>query len=193
MDEPFASLDTALRASLRHEVVQILRDAGASALLVTHDQHEALSVADTVVLMRDGRVEQTGEPEQVYAAPRTRWAAEFLGAVDVLPGRAANDIVTCQLGTFPGHGAGDGDVDVLVRPEAVGIGPADAVGHDGSPRARAIVIGRSFFGADQLVHVRLADGTSVTSRRPGYVQWYPGDAVAVWVEGPVTVLAAETR
>jgi iron(III) transport system ATP-binding protein len=193
MDEPFASLDTALRASIRHEVVQILRDTGASALLVTHDQHEALSVADTIVLMRDGRVEQTGEPEQVYAAPSTRWAAEFLGSVDVLPGRAANGTVTCQLGTFPGHGIGDGDVDVLVRPEAVAIGPPDAAGHDGSPAAPATVVGRSFFGADQLVRVRLADGTALTSRRPGYVHWYPGDVVAVWVEGPVTALAAEPR
>jgi iron(III) transport system ATP-binding protein len=193
MDEPFASLDTALRASLRHEVMQILRETGASALLVTHDQHEALSVADTIVLMRDGRVEQTGGPEQIYAAPRTRWAAEFLGAVDVLPGRASDGIVTCQLGTFPSDGVGDGDVDVLVRPEAVAIGPADAVGHDGSPAAPATVIGRSFFGADQLVHVRLSDGTPITSRRPGYVHWYPGDVVAVWVEGPVTALAAQHR
>jgi hypothetical protein len=84
-------------------------------------------------------------------------------------------------------------VDVLVRPEAVALGPTDAVGHDGRPAARATVIGRSFFGADQLVRVRLADGTRITSRRPGYVQWYRGDAVAVWVEGPVTVLAAEPR
>ena len=79
LDEPFASLDAGLRTTLREEVVAILRAAGASALLVTHDQQEALSLADTVALMRDGRVEQTGAPEDVYAAPATRWAAEFLG------------------------------------------------------------------------------------------------------------------
>jgi iron(III) transport system ATP-binding protein len=193
MDEPFASHDTALRASLRNEVVQILRETEASALLVTHDQHEALSVADTIVLMRDGRVEQAGEPEQVYAAPCTRWAAEFLGSVDVLPGHASDGIVTCQLGTFPSPGVGDGDVDVLVRPEAVAVGPADAVGRDGRPAARATVVGRFFFGADQLVHVRLCDGTPIMSRRPGYVHWDAGDVVAVWVEGPLTALAAEHR
>jgi iron(III) transport system ATP-binding protein len=193
MDEPFASLDTALRASLRNEVVQILRESEASALLVTHDQQEALSVADTIVLMRDGRVEQAGEPEQVYAAPRTRWAAEFLGAVDILPGRASGGTVTCQLGTFHSPGVADGDVDVLVRPEAVAVGPADAGGHDGRPAAPATVVGRSFFGADQLVHVRLCDGTRITSRRPGYVHWDAGDVVAVWVEGPFTALAAEHR
>ena len=59
------------------------------------------------------------------------------------------------------------------------------------PVTTAAVVDRSFFGADQLVRVRLADGTALTSRRPGYVHWYPGDVVAVWVEGPVTALAAE--
>jgi iron(III) transport system ATP-binding protein len=92
LDEPFASLDAALRASLREEVMAILREAGASALLVTHDQQEALSLADVVVLMRGGRVQQAGAPEVVYRDPASRWVAEFLGAVDVLEGTARDGV-----------------------------------------------------------------------------------------------------
>ena len=88
LDEPFAALDAGLREALREEVAAILRAAGTSALLVTHDQAEALSLADAVAVLRDGRVEQTGSPEEVYERPRSRWVAEFLGEADVLPGTA---------------------------------------------------------------------------------------------------------
>jgi iron(III) transport system ATP-binding protein len=198
LDEPFASLDAALRTTLREEVAAILRAAGASALLVTHDQQEALSLADTVVLMRDGCVEQAGSPEEVYAAPATRWAAEFLGAVDVVPGTTSGGVVTCELGRFPAHDTiAGGAVDVLVRPEALVVGP-DANG-DADERARgasvatATVVGRSFYGHDQLVWLELASGLRVRSRLPGFAAWSPGDRVKVWVEGPVQVLAAEPR
>ena len=82
-----------LRQRLREEVAQILRAAGTSALLVTHDQSEALSLADTVAVMRAGAVEQTGSPQEVYERPGSRWVAEFLGDVDVLPGTAASGVV----------------------------------------------------------------------------------------------------
>ena len=88
LDEPFAALDAGLRETLREEVAAILRAAGASALLVTHDQAEALSLADEVAVLRDGRVVQTGSPEEVYDRPSSRWVAEFLGEADVLPGTA---------------------------------------------------------------------------------------------------------
>jgi iron(III) transport system ATP-binding protein len=191
LDEPFASLDAALRTTLREEVVAILRDAGASALLVTHDQQEALSLADTIVLMRDGRVQQTGPAEAVYAAPATRWVAEFLGAVDVLPGTAADGVATCELGRFGAAGL-EGPVDVLVRPESVMLAePGDDDPPAGAHVTAATVVGRSFYGPDQLVRLRLGSGQPLSSRRPGYVPCRVGDAVTVWVEGPVTVLAAE--
>ena len=87
LDEPFAALDANLRESLRQEVRRILKEAGKSALLVTHDQAEALSLADTVAVMRGGHVLQVGTPEEIYERPRSRWLAEFLGETDVLPGR----------------------------------------------------------------------------------------------------------
>jgi iron(III) transport system ATP-binding protein len=191
LDEPFASLDAGLRATLREEVASILRDAGASALLVTHDQQEALSLADKIVLMRGGRVEQVGAPEEVYARPSSRWAAEFLGAVDVVPGTATDGVVTCELGSFPtnGQAVGGGPVDVLVRPEAISIAVGGAGGAGGGTRSvRATVVQRAFYGPDQLVRLRLASGTEVRSRRPGFLQVHVDDEVCVSVEGPVAVL-----
>src|SRR5918994_2018075 len=87
LDEPFSALDAGLRERLREDVAAILRGAGTSALLVTHDQSEALSLADTVAVLNEGRLEQVGTPEEVYERPRTHWVASFLGDADVLPGR----------------------------------------------------------------------------------------------------------
>ena len=198
LDEPFASLDATLRESLREEVVAILRAAGASALLVTHDQQEALSLADRVVVMRDGRVEQAGTPEQVYDHPATRWVAEFLGAADVVPGTADGDVVDCELGRFPADRPLQGEVAVVVRPESIAIGAAVCGPHDLAARrvpvpegaARARVVGRSFYGHDQLVRLELASGLRLRSRTTGAAPWRQGDEVCVWVDGPVSVLAA---
>ena len=93
LDEPFAALDATLRTSLREEVASILRAAGTSALLVTHDQEEALSLADVVVVMRDGAVEQIGSPEALYDHPVSRWVAEFVGTAEVLAGEGDGSVV----------------------------------------------------------------------------------------------------
>lgn len=184
LDEPFAALDATLRVGLREDVARILADAGASALLVTHDQQEALSLADVVVIMRDGHVEQAGAPEAVYASPATGWVAEFLGAAELVPGTATDGRATCELGTYP---AGDlrGPVDVVVRPEVVRL-HAPGTAPDGA--VPATVVGRSYFGHDQLVRVELPSGRRVQSRADGATNWPVGAAVAVAVDGPVTVL-----
>ena len=184
LDEPFASLDANLRASLRQEVAGILRGAGATALLVTHDQQEALSLADRVIVLRDGVVEQAGTPAEVYAAPATRWVAEFLGAADVLPGVADDGTVDCELGRFPADRALRGEVDVVVRPELVVI---HALG-DGAGAVPAHVVSRWFYGHDQLVELELASGRRVQSRARGAAAWETGQEVRVSVDGPVTVL-----
>ncbi len=190
LDEPFTALDAGLRVALRDEVVSILRRAGASALVVTHDQQEALSMADEVVVMHDGRVEQVGTPEEVYNRPSSRWAAEFLGAADVLPGTARGGAVECDLGVVDADPTLAGPVDVVVRPESLALGtPADGDAAAGS--VRATVVGRSYFGHDQLVHLELSSGRVVRSRRLGTRTWQAGDEVQVWIEGPVSVLAAD--
>lgn len=187
LDEPFAALDEGLRVSLRDEVAAILRTAGSSALLVTHNQQEALSLADVVAVMRDGRIEQVGPPEEVYSSPATRWVAEFLGDADVVPGTATDGVADCELGRFPADRALSGTVEIVLRPErvAINLDGADAVA-DHATQAR--VVGRSYFGHDQLVQLELASGLRLRSRTPGSAVWRPGDLVHVRVTGPVTVL-----
>src|SRR5215211_79469 len=186
LDEPFAALDAGLRQRLREDVAAILREAGTSALLVTHDQAEALSLADTVAVMREGRVEQVGSPQEVYERPGSRWVAEFLGEVDVLPGVAAGGVVECALGRFPGAAGLDGPVEVVIRPESVGVGLSAMRDHG----ADAVVVQRSFFGHDQLLHLELRDGVRLRSRRLGFPAWHPGDHVRVWLDGPASALSA---
>ncbi len=186
LDEPFSALDAGLRERLREEVAAILRAAGTSTLLVTHDQSEALSLADTVAVLRDGRVEQVGTPEEVYERPRSHWVAAFLGDADVLPGSARDGVAECELGRFAVGGELAGAVHLLVRPESV------AIGHRGGREdARAVVVGRSFYGHDQLVELELPSGLRLRSRRLGFPAWHPGDHVSVWIDGPVTALAAQ--
>ncbi len=191
LDEPFASLDAGLRLGLREDVARILRDAGASALLVTHDQQEALSLADHVAVMRAGRVEQIGTPEDLYAYPRTRWVAEFLGEAEVFTGTVADGVVECELGRFPapeGEGGG-GSVEVVVRPEVLVLDRVNGAPLvDGVP---ARVVGGSFYGHDQVVLLELASGRRVRSRSLGSQRWRPGDDVRIRVDGPVTTVAAE--
>jgi iron(III) transport system ATP-binding protein len=184
LDEPFAALDAGLRDSLRQEVTAILRTAGTSALLVTHDQAEALSLAGTVAVMREGRVEQVGTPEEIYDRPSSRWLAEFLGDADVLPGTAHGGVVECELGRFGAAAELEGRVSVVIRPEAIAIGSGPAR----EPHAEARVVARSFYGHDQLVQLELPSGLRLRSRRLGFPAWHPGDRVRIWIDGPVTAV-----
>jgi iron(III) transport system ATP-binding protein len=183
LDEPFSNLDAALRDRLRSEVREILRDAGVTALFVTHDQAEALSIADTVAVMNEGRIEQVGTPEETYSRPASRWVASFLGEIEVLPGDAAAGRVECELGSLPAEHDVEGPVDVLIRPESVAIGlsgPQNA--------ADAQVVARRFYGHDQLVELKLPSGRLIHSRRFGFPAWHQGDRVRVWVDGPSDVM-----
>ncbi len=183
LDEPFSNLDASLRDRLRQEVSEILSTAGVTAVFVTHDQEEAMSIAERVVVMREGVVEQSGTPEEVYLRPASRWMASFLGDIEVLPGEAREGRAHCELGTLPIELAMDGPVDVLVRPEGLVVGVSGPAG-----AAHAEVVSRRFFGHDQLLGLRLRSGRVVRSRRLGYPAWHPGDRVFVWIEGPVEVL-----
>ena len=188
LDEPFAALDEGLRASLRREVSAILRRAGASALLVTHNQEEALSLADVVGVMRAGRIEQLGAPEEVYGRPMTRWVAEFLGDADIVPGTASDGVVDSELGRFPARNGQRGRVEVVVRPETLVLSREDSA--TASDSRAAVVAGRSYFGHDQLVELEFGSGLRLRSRTSGSAAWRPGDRVRVRVVGPVTVLDA---
>ena len=135
LDEPFSSLDATLRGGLRREVELILRDAEATALLVTHDQEEALSLADRVAVMRDGEIVQVGPPVEVYGEPATRWAAQFVGEVNVLSGVARGGGVETELGVFDLRAPASGSVQVAVRPEQLEL-RADGNGERRGGRTR---------------------------------------------------------
>ena len=175
LDEPFSSLDATLRAGLRREVELILREAGATAILVTHDQEEALSLVDRLALMRDGRVVQVGTPEDVYAQPAERWAAQFVGEVNVLPGVLRGDAVHTELGSFdlvrPAGGAAQGLVHVAVRPEQLEF----RAGRE--PNAE--VLEREFRGHDVLYRLRHEGGRSVIVQLPSLELYEPGQKVFV--------------
>ena len=175
LDEPFSSLDASLRADLRREVELILRDAGTSAILVTHDQEEALTLADRLALMRDGRIVQVGAPEDVYAQPAERWAAQFVGEVNVLPGVLRGDSVHTDIGSFdlvcPAGGAGRGSVHIAVRPEQLEF----RTGRE--PNAE--VVEREFRGHDVLYRLRHAAGRTLIVQLPSLELYEPGQRVFV--------------
>ncbi len=186
LDEPFSNLDAALRASVREEVRAILRRAGATAVFVTHDQEEALSLADEVGVMCDGRLHQVADPQTLYSAPGTRFVAEFVGEADVLPARRAGRfLVDTPIGRLPTSMAvDDPHVAVVIRPEALRLKP--------SPHGSATVVGISYFGHDQLVQVELEDGRTLRARRGPRLDLFRGTRVGLTVDGPVVTFPDPT-
>jgi len=176
LDEPWSNIDPVLRDSMRDELAGILRATGATVLLVTHEQEEAFSLADRVALMRAGRIVQAGAPEEVYYGPATRWAAEFVGAANLLPGLLADGRVETQVGSFTApNGDAPGEVEVLVRPELLELRP--------DPAGTGEVVSREFRGHDVFYRVRLGDGTTVCSQRPSTEVVPLGSRVAVRPHG----------
>jgi iron(III) transport system ATP-binding protein len=171
LDEPFSSLDATLRADLRREVELILRDAEATALLVTHDQEEALSLADRLAVMREGRIVQVGAPEEVYGRPASRWAAQFVGEVNVLAGVAREGGVETELGRFDLRAPATGTVHVAVRPEQLEL----SARHDGN----AEVVAREFRGHDVLYRLRHEGGRTVLVQLPSLELYEVGARVFV--------------
>jgi len=182
LDEPFSSLDAGLRTSTRRAVADALAAEGVTVLMVTHDQDEALSFADQVVVMDAGRILQTGSPREVYAAPSDRLTAGFLGDVVTLVGRGSGGVVECALGRLTSLRPVDGPVEVALRPEQVVLSPTGA-----SPvGAAGLVRHRDYFGHDALVHVVLDDGSDISARLgAGGTIPAVGDRVTVHVSGPV--------
>ncbi|MEA2408511.1 MAG: iron(III) transport system ATP-binding protein [Thermoleophilaceae bacterium] len=181
LDEPFSNLDASLRAGLRREVELILRDAEATALLVTHDQEEALSLADRVAVMRDGSIVQVGPPVEVYGSPATRWAAQFVGEVNVLSGVARGGGVETELGIFDLREPASGSVHVAVRPEQLELSTRDA--------GNAEVIAREFRGHDVLYRLRHEGGKTLLVQLPSLELHEVGDAVFVRPASPAAVTA----
>jgi len=178
LDEPFSNLDAPQRDRMRREVRRILMDAAATALFVTHDQEEALAIADTVAVMRDGAVVQSGTPSDVYSRPADPWIASFLGDSVFLNGTAdAAGTVTTSLGRFSRDSDEVGPVRVMVRPEWI-IPKPDAAGD-------SVVVDREYFGHDQMLLIERPDGSTVTSRVGARPHLRTGDRVSLSIDEAV--------
>jgi iron(III) transport system ATP-binding protein len=187
LDEPFSSLDAGLREGTGRAVIEALKATKTTALLVTHDQSEALSLADQVAVMRDGILAQVGTPHEVYRAPADLGVAEFVGVAvvvdaDVVDGSASSDLG--PLHVMPGFGAGR--ARLLVRPEQIALGGPTQVG------VEARVVDVSYFGHDAAVRLQvLESGRLVTARVSGTSVPMPDTVVQVSVTGPVAAYSPE--
>ena len=126
LDEPFSNLDASLRGATRDEVRSILAASGTTAVMVTHDQEEALSFGDRVAVMRDGKIEQTGGPEEVYFSPATAFVASFLGRTNLLRGVASGDTAKTSIGEVPLTARANGRVVISLRPDHISLRPIAA-------------------------------------------------------------------
>lgn len=157
LDEPFASLDPNLRSRIRSETARILHRAGTSAILVTHDQVEAMAMGDRVAVMHQGRILQVDDPEEVYTHPTTRFVATFLGDADFLPALRGDAHLDTEVGPCP-LPLVDAAGEVMVRPHEVAVA-AD-------PHGEAVVVASEFQGAHVLLDLRLASGRRLRALVP---------------------------
>jgi len=179
LDEPFSNLDAALRLQVRTEVRSILKAAGTTCVFVTHDQEEALSLADEVAVMLDGQIAQMASPQQVYHRPTTRAVAAFVGEANFLQGYADGAWAGCSLGHLPLTTSARGPVELLIRPESLHLTPANG------SAAVAAVQWCEFYGHDQRLGITLTDGTSLIARLGPEDTFAVGERVAVRVRHPV--------
>ena len=182
LDEPFSALDPELRDQLRNDVRRVIKADGATALLVTHDQEEALSIADRVAVMRDGVFAQVGDPIEIYSAPADVGVATFLGDSVIIRGEIHDGKVVTDLGKLnPLNNVTEGEVGrVAIRPENFYLQP--------NPKAENFVIGRTFFGHDALLEVQTPT-IRIKARSNGPFAPEIGMPVTVWVRGAVNFYA----
>ncbi|MBI1848028.1 MAG: ABC transporter ATP-binding protein [Candidatus Rokubacteria bacterium] len=211
LDEPLSALDAKIRLRLRGEIRKIQQDLGITTVYVTHDQEEALSIADRIAVMRDGRIEQVGRPEEIYAAPRTDFVADFIGISNLLPAR----VVSAAAGELEWEGTRlrarldgrrDGEVVTLsVRPEKLAMVP-DGPPAAGLNRLEGIVEVITFLGPivrlEVAVHGRPvwvdlphAQSHAVARKKPILLAFAPEDGVVIpsRADGPRTEAASPSR
>lgn len=182
LDEPFSNLDAALRTRVRAEVHDILRAAAATAIIVTHDQEEALGIADRVAVMSGGRIHQVDAPPDLYRHPSDRFVATFVGDAVLIRGRSDGSSAATAIGTVALEaGAPVGAVEVVLRPEHVRLRL------DGS--AEATVSRITFLGHDQVVDALLPSGETVRARLRPEARFAVGDRVAVNTNTPAVAFA----
>ena len=184
LDEPFSSLDAALRVETREAVARALSALHATAILVTHDQSEALSLGQEVAVLREGRLVQMAAPAMLYRQPLDADLARFVGDAVVLEGWAERGVARCRLGVLALFAGPDGPVDVMIRPEQIRL-----VQSGEAPDRLATVAAVTFHGPDATVVLVMSDGTKLSARVAGHRVPVPGCEVGLQVEGSVTAFA----
>jgi iron(III) transport system ATP-binding protein len=173
LDEPFSSLDTDLRERLSQELRDIIKATGATAMLVTHDQHEAFAIAEEIGVMHDGRIEQWDTPYNLYHRPANRFVADFVGQGVFLPAKALNarqlEIELGVLNADTPHGGGD--LEVLLRP--------DDVIHDDAAATQAEVVHKAFRGAEIMYTLKLESGRKVLALVPSHHNHALGERIGI--------------
>jgi iron(III) transport system ATP-binding protein len=195
LDEPFASLDAHLRASVREEVARILLQSSTTALLVTHDQDEALSLADLVAVLRHGTIAQCGPPHDLYTWPVDDELARFIGEANVIAGVLDGALVDTPLGKLATQWRGEplpsgSPVRVLIRPEQI-----DVTAVDGEGDLAGQIVRSGYHGHDAVLHVLVNEERGeqhLTVRTVAKAPPAPGSEVRVSVRGPVLVWAAQS-
>jgi putative spermidine/putrescine transport system ATP-binding protein len=187
LDEPLSALDAKVRVQLRDEIRRIQTELGITTLFVTHDQEEALAVADRVAVMNAGNIEQIGTPEQLYTAPATAFVANFVGLSNRIPGSVLGHEVTVYGHKLQllGTSSADGDVFAMIRPEDLTISERN----DSTAGIAATVVTSSFLGSFRRTQARLEDDTVVAVQHEVSIWHEPGTAVTLALKGqPVSVL-----
>jgi spermidine/putrescine ABC transporter ATP-binding subunit len=203
LDEPLSALDASLRANMRTEIRRLQRDLGITAIFVTHDQEEALSMSDDIVVLDQGSIQQVGTPQQVYRYPSTRFVAQFLGQANVVPGR--------YVGNHDGYGIVEisetlslkvsppsqplqaSQVDVVIRAHRIAIETEESSSHSGINRIDATVKDASFLGNDasyfvevdqrRLQTVNTARGQLIEEGRQVWLSILPEDCILLNADG----------
>ena len=187
MDEPLSNLDAKVRQRLRVELRRLQKQVGITAIYVTHDQEEALALADTVVLMNQGMVVQTGTPQDIYLKPTTAFAAEFLGVSNQLEGEVTDGKLVVAGQSIPYTGTARGRVTVIFRASDVQMEEPSAPPRGGTVALTGVLEESLFLGAHYRHYIRLADGMVMADspdlRRPGPFRLVlPADKVQVYGE-----------
>ena len=190
LDEPFSGLDAHLRAETREAVMKALDAEGATAVLVTHDQAEALSMGRQVAVLRAGRLVQTAAPTTLYRDPVDLDVARFVGEAVVMPGNVSSGVVECALGHLRTRGSpAEGPVEVMIRPEQIRLDDGGSGAESAAHAVAADVVDHSYYGPDTVVRLLLRDGarTPIVIRTFGPELPAAGETVGVVVSGPVSV------
>ena len=175
LDEPFSNLDVDLRERLAIEVRDILKAEGTTAILVTHDQHEAFALADQIGVMHEGRIQQWDAPYELYHRPVNRFVADFVGQGVFLPGTVVGpDQIQLELGVLPSH-TGTAEVGAMVK---VLLRPDDIV-HDDASELQAEVVAKAFRGAEFMYTLRLPSGEQLLSLVPSHHNHAIGEQIGI--------------